>query len=398
LNAMKTNPGGSLAPNEVMGRDHLIARLWQILERRSLVLTAERRMGKTSVLKKMVAEPQTGVHIFYWDVEALRSPLEFVDAIFQKVRSDLSAKQRFMSRMQDLLKGGVELQGFKLPPQAAPHWKIILRETLAGLTEQEAGLVILCWDELPIMLDNIQKGQGEQVAMEVLDTLRSLRGENANLRMVFTGSLGLHHVIRKLKDQGYANPSTNDMTFEEVGTLEFTDACRLAESLLIGEGVGGLDRIPLAKTISETVDCFPYFIHHVIDALAQGGGQADEAQVNAIVAAGLTDQANKWNLDHYQDRIKNYYATPEQALVRGILDELAAVEVPVSISELCNRLNAQFVGRQNIFGAVSELDREQVLGLLKLLQRDHYLVQQQDGCYRFKFGLIQRYWQLSRGV
>jgi hypothetical protein len=45
---MKTNPGGQLAANEVIGRDRLIAKLWQILERQSLVLTAERRMGKTS--------------------------------------------------------------------------------------------------------------------------------------------------------------------------------------------------------------------------------------------------------------------------------------------------------------------------------------------------------------
>jgi hypothetical protein len=47
---MRTNPGGGLAPEEVVGRDALIADLWDKLERHSVMMTAERRMGKTSVL------------------------------------------------------------------------------------------------------------------------------------------------------------------------------------------------------------------------------------------------------------------------------------------------------------------------------------------------------------
>ena len=67
-----------------------------------------------------------------------------------------------------------------------------------------------------MMLDNIKQDSGEKVAMEVLDTLRSLRQMSGNqspskLRMVFTGSIGLHHVISSLKQAGYANAPTNDL-------------------------------------------------------------------------------------------------------------------------------------------------------------------------------------------
>jgi len=47
---MKANPGGQIPPDEVIGRDALIKRLWRILERQSLVLSAERRMGKTCII------------------------------------------------------------------------------------------------------------------------------------------------------------------------------------------------------------------------------------------------------------------------------------------------------------------------------------------------------------
>ncbi len=53
---MRTNPGGQIDPAQIIGRDELIKRLWEILSRQSLVLTAERRMGKTSVVLKMKAE------------------------------------------------------------------------------------------------------------------------------------------------------------------------------------------------------------------------------------------------------------------------------------------------------------------------------------------------------
>ena len=53
---MRANPGGQIPPSEVVGRDELIARLWQRIEGQSLLLSAERRMGKTCVVKKMVSE------------------------------------------------------------------------------------------------------------------------------------------------------------------------------------------------------------------------------------------------------------------------------------------------------------------------------------------------------
>ncbi len=36
MRGQQANPGGVLAPDEVVGRDSLTAKLWKILERRSL--------------------------------------------------------------------------------------------------------------------------------------------------------------------------------------------------------------------------------------------------------------------------------------------------------------------------------------------------------------------------
>jgi len=63
-----------IPPNEVVGRDKLIARMWKTLERSSAVFTAERRIGKTTILKKMEAEPAEGHVILYADLEKVDTP------------------------------------------------------------------------------------------------------------------------------------------------------------------------------------------------------------------------------------------------------------------------------------------------------------------------------------
>ena len=96
----RTNPGGSLAPSEVVGRDALIADLWDKLERHSVMMTAERRMGKTSVLKKMLAAQPQGITAFYWDLEKVRSPEALVREFFNKVSEVLSGRQKWQGRFQ----------------------------------------------------------------------------------------------------------------------------------------------------------------------------------------------------------------------------------------------------------------------------------------------------------
>ena len=115
---LRANPGGEIAPSEVFGRDRLIQQLWRILERQSLVLSAERRMGKTCVVKKMAKEAPEDYLTVYRDLEGVRSPIEFVETIFQDVERHLSSFKRLAEGTRQLAMqlGGTEIGGMiKLP-------------------------------------------------------------------------------------------------------------------------------------------------------------------------------------------------------------------------------------------------------------------------------------------
>src|SRR5207244_1709762 len=112
-----------------------------------------------------------------------------------------------------------------------------------------------------------------------LDALRSLRQTHSGLRMVFTGSIGLHNVLTSLKRAGYANDPTNDMLTIDVPPLDPTHARQLASKLLNGEGIRVREPEAVIQAIADRVDGIPYFIHHVVDQLAQRGGEICVADV-----------------------------------------------------------------------------------------------------------------------
>jgi hypothetical protein len=278
---MKANPGGYIPPSEVVGRDALIQRLWDILGRQSLILTAERRIGKTSILRKMEAEPPPGKLPIFHELENLNTPSEFVQTVVNDVKAHLSRSKRIGRQVTEFFNrfGGGTVGNFKLPNNVDLDWKPLLTQTIEHLVTHQEDTLVFLWDEMPMMLDNIKRNDGEAVAMDVLNTLRLLRQMYPDLRMVYTGSIGLHHVLTSLKQTGYINAPTNDMHTVDVPPLSDTDASDLARQLLDGENIQPNEPEQTAQTIAGAVDNHPFYIHHIVDAFSLD----ETSSINEIV-------------------------------------------------------------------------------------------------------------------
>ena len=388
---MKANPGGRIAPSDVVGRDQLIAQLWDSLERLSVVLTAERRIGKTQLIKKMEAEAPEGVLPLYRDLEPVWTPLEFVELVFRDVEAYLSPKARRTSRARQLLEHleGGEIGGIiKFPKSVAPHWKTLLERTVEDLIEHQDRTVIFFWDELPMMLYNVKRRQGAEAAMELLDVLRQLRQTHDSLRMVFTGSIGLLNVIMSLQEEGYSNDPINDMKTINVPPLSPSDAEMLARRLLAGEGIQPGNPKETARAIAAAVDNVPFYIHHVVDDLKYREGGVDEKAVQEIVNGRLIDAHDEWHMEHYRKRVNTYYTADRQTLALMMLD-IVAIDGPLPFDKLFNLIKSRM--------EIADEEVEKVRRMLTLLQRDHYIELEMDKTYRFRFPLIRRWWHLNRG-
>ena len=88
---MQINPGGRLDTKDIIGRDKEIDRYWRVLQRQGLVLSAERRIGKTHILFKMREECQGGYVPFYQDLEAVHSIGDLIRSIYATAQQSLGA-------------------------------------------------------------------------------------------------------------------------------------------------------------------------------------------------------------------------------------------------------------------------------------------------------------------
>ena len=127
----RTNRGSTPAPDEVVGREDFIAKLWKTLERQSVLLTAQRRLGKSSILIVMEANPAEDSLVLKRDIEHVRTPAEFVESLLEDIRVYLSKQQRTSEWFKNLFKtiGGTEIGDvLKLPTAQEQQWKSHLEE------------------------------------------------------------------------------------------------------------------------------------------------------------------------------------------------------------------------------------------------------------------------------
>ena len=191
---MQINPGGRLDTRDVVGRDAEIARYWGVLERQGLVVSAERRIGKTHIVLKMRDECRSGYLPIYQDLEAVHSIAELIRSIYgaagRSSGTPPDLKSRF-AKWSDLLPS--KIAGVDLPTVDST-WQALLADAFDRLIDiADNRIVLMLWDEFPLMLHNLQRREGPDAAMQILDHLRALRSERADrLRFLFTGSIGLH--------------------------------------------------------------------------------------------------------------------------------------------------------------------------------------------------------------
>ena len=375
----------------MVGRDNEIARYWRVLERQGLILSAERRIGKTHIVLKMRDECRSGHLPFYQDLEAVHSTPELIRSIYSTVHQSLSALpglKAHVAKWSSLLPskiGGVEL------PTGDSTWQVLLSEAfddLIGIAGDR--LILMLWDEFPLMLHNLQRSEGPDSAIRLLDQLRALRLAHAGrLRFLFTGSIGLHLVLRALRKAGNTNDPVNDMLSLTVPPMACRDTSDLAAALL-KETRATRTQIPdLASRIAREVGGFPYHIHHVVDQLDQLRRPPAPEDVSSAVDTLVYDSHDPANFNYYVNRLSSYYTADERALALLVLDTMAGLSSPTPVPELLNLCR-----HRN-----PSLADEQLREVLTILAEDHYIEPRKcagGAAYDFRWRLVKKWWKERR--
>jgi len=392
--------------NTVFGREKVIERMWKLLLERSILFTAERRVGKTTVLNQLKETPKDGYRVIFSDLEKVDSPLEFINDVLNQTAPFLSIEDKasgWFFKTWKILEG-TEVGGLiKIPEHREKDWKALLQTAIHAICSNTDDTVVFLWDELPYMLQKINEHEiaresVERSSLKIMDTLRALRQEHTNLRMVFTGSIGLHHVLNALTHENYAAESVNDMEKVALLPLDTSSAQKMAQFHLAKEELVDHEQGSLAQSISQQCDGIPFYIEKLIRRLAIHEQVLSEALINQEISYILTDANDDWELEHFRSRLSIYYkgdtldandrVIPKSSIAKAILNHCAASAESQSIDACYQAVKSKY----------SIDNRGLIIALLNKLVKDHYLLRDAQGHYRFCFSLVQRWWILAEGL
>lgn len=378
---------------KTVGRDVFIAEIWERLESKSLYMNDLRRIGKTRIIEKMLSAPPTGWLAAFSDLEGTHTVEEFAALVYKDSATVLTKKQKALRKMSALLgkAAGAEIMGvLKLPDGQPAPWKDVLRTTFddmcEALDELPGTRMVFFWDEVPFLIDNIATRQGKDTAMQVLDLLRELSQRHDSIRLLLTGSIGIHHVLRSLWNEEYKGSPLNHMDLIQPGPLEQEHAVSFANSEILRRRLDCEDVDVCSARVAGLVSNVPFYIEKLAARLPRGV-RLNPALIEAELEKELRSDNSDWDLDYYRRRVKAVFSQNEK-LVLTILDHIARSATSV----------LTFEEIRQVVSARMEVDEELLRDHLKLLCMDHYLVRNESNSYSFYLSLIRRWWIVNRSL
>ncbi len=383
--------GPPVRGEEFWDRELEIEQIWQSLETSSILLTAPRRFGKTSLMLRLLDQHPQGWQVFYFDTEWITQPEDFIaEIVIQLLRQN--KLRQFASKLKQSLGDMVDrfeeigFSEFKisLREKLAPRWQETGRELIEQLEKLEIKTIFIV-DELPLMLQRIHREEKE-AAHELLAWLRSLR-QNPNLhekvRWVIGGSIGIEHVLRQI---GAGTKEINDLRRIPVREFSQESAREFIKALLGGEGVRRIPRKILDKFL-EAIDIpIPYFIQILVreslnEMNHQGKRTLSEEMIEQAYQNGLLASYNRTYFEHYYERLRDYYSPEMASIAKALLTEIAR-RGSLTKQELWTEFQAHMQGRG---------DEDTFSYLLSDLENDFYLVSE-SGQLRFATKVLRDWW------
>ena len=369
------------------------------------LLTAQRRMGKTSLARELLRRlaDEGRCETIFVDLEAASVPADAITEIwFQSASAQgswgqvksllantLSAVGRIVRRIpapagEDLwmqIRAGID----------AGNWRHKGDRLFDALAEGEPP-VVLAIDELPIFVNRLLKGNDYRItpkrkraADEFLSWLRDNgQTHKGRICMIVSGSVSLEPILRQAGLSAHAN------IFSPFDLQPWDEETAAACLGALGETYG-LD-LPHAvrEDMCRRLRCqIPHHVQRFFDILHEdlrptGRRAASLEDVERVYVNEMLGVRGQMDMEHYEGRLK---------MVLGEEGCRIALEMLTDAAVSDDGLRDDAIDRYRESLAAGA---EPVEDILRTLEHDGYLERQGDG-YRFVSGLLEDWWRVRYG-
>ncbi len=359
-----------------------------------LLLTAPRRIGKTSLMKEVARRSQRSFICLYVDLQKAESPSDAVVELSLATREYEPAWKRFSSVFQNVLKDTVDtikvndLSVVLRSGLTSANWRSKGDELFQILAEQDQPVAVFL-DEVAILVNRLLRGSDYVITGErreevdaFLSWLRAITiRHQGKVRLVVTGSIGLEPLVR----QAGLSATLNTFTPFHLAPWprEVAAGCLRALSnhyklALPDDAVEAmLDRLGV---------CIPHHVQMFFDHILQEARLAEVQEVSPALVAEVYQQSmlgirGHVELSHFEERLKMVLGPDLDSLALDLLTEAA---VTGALTSDAARILAQRHCGQEWAAPLRDV--------LDILEHDGYL-ENRDGTYAFVSTLLKDWWK-----
>ncbi len=368
-----------------------------------LLLTAQRRIGKTSLMREVKRQIEDRYDCLFLDLEHCRAPEDLVIHLAEETKNhvNLWAKTKeVFSGVLDAVQSVEELNvhasglGVKRRNGVNRAWMKKGDRLVAALADCNRPVVIFM-DELPILVNRLSKGSDYSITPErtacteeFMSWLRALSlRHQGTVRLVLTGSIGLEPVLRQVG----LSATINNYTSFELGPWSHTVArgCLLA---LAEQYEIDFEEDALAAVIEQLGTCIPYHVQLYFDKInddcrRRGVTTCRRADAIRVYGEAMLGSRSHPYLNHDVERLKMVLGPKRSEFAFDLLTQAALA------SELTGECAEEIAKRH----MGESMDRRGTLqNILGILEHDGYL-RKPDTSFIFESNLLRDWWSKRFG-
>ncbi|MGE0102127.1 MAG: hypothetical protein AB7H86_01985 [Blastocatellales bacterium] len=398
---MKNMTGRPVFKDDFFDRSKDLAEIWRKLETENLLLLAPRRVGKTSLMYRLLNEIDSYEEIsgMLISVPDVSDEKDFIERLYRGLLESPNGQTRlkrhwnsFKSSTIGRLFKNIESIGIKDVFEVA--WRearekdwVDLGGEFFDLLRQMDGRWVIMIDELPVFVLNlIKKDPSASRAKTFLYWLRGLRQmpppHGEKLRFLIAGSIGLDTIASRYK----MGDSINDLTVMSLGPFTVQTAHDFLETL------GSEYSIPLSPEVRERIIekaewLIPYHLQLFFSGILELCSDERITPTRETVDQAfetLLSRGKAAYFDYWSQRLTEELGSPHDGWARSLLNAISK--------------DANGVSRQNLQSILSKhisnpVERDETLNwLLEILIGDGYLVDDESDRLGFRSSLLREFW------
>ena len=373
------------------------------------LVTAQRRMGKTSLVRELLRrlKEKGKFETVFVDVEGADTVADAIAEIGAGSLPVQGAWRRIVAGFDNVLRGTgdrideLSVADIRVKLRAgidAGNWRRKGDEVFAALAGNDRP-VVLAIDELPILVDRLLRGGEESVApagIRAADAFLSWLRKNGQAHrgqviLILAGSVSLEPILRRAGLSAQANIySPYDLKPWDEKTA---GACLGALAEAYGLDIPAAVRSDMCRRLRCPI---PYHVQLFFECLQEylRPARRSAATLDDVEGAYQEDMLGargQMDLDHYETRLKSTLGNHGYRIALDMLTG-AAVDGGLLRDDAVG-LYREYFETRNAEAKGNVIPVEEVL---RQLEHDGYL-ERRDGGFRFVSGLLEDWWHARHG-